>query len=140
MTISCPGGGKPRYRWTEQGGKKVRLAFCGSKVMERMIKGHGVKHKWHRKVNNKMRDMGRTDYKKKLIEINKKKAKSHGRVRPITKGAHKYPEVLDTIVHEEMHRGHPKMHEKTVYKKAREMIKRMNHNQKQGHYARYKCR
>ena len=30
MPISCPGGGKPRYR--HKG--KVRLAFCGSEVKE----------------------------------------------------------------------------------------------------------
>ena len=30
MPIVCPGGGKPRYRYKG----KVRLAFCGSKVLE----------------------------------------------------------------------------------------------------------
>ena len=37
MPIRCgPGKGRPRYRVTTQGGKKVRLAFCGSEVVERM--------------------------------------------------------------------------------------------------------
>ncbi len=31
MPVSCPGGGKARYRWK---GGKVRLAFCGNQVVE----------------------------------------------------------------------------------------------------------
>ena len=38
MPISCAGGGKPRYRFTRKGGKKVRLAFCGAKeVVEAVV-------------------------------------------------------------------------------------------------------
>ena len=43
MPIKCPGGQKPRYRWTTQKGKKVRLAFCGNKVVERKVKGGKAK-------------------------------------------------------------------------------------------------
>ena len=87
------------------------------------------KDKWARVVDNSMRVFGDTNYDKKIIRVNKKKSK---KTAP--------GEVIKTIIHEEEHRLHPKMHEKTVYKKAREMIKRMNHNQKQRHYARYKGR
>jgi len=43
MPIKCSDGSKPRYRWTVQGGKKVRLAFCGNKVVERKPKGGKAK-------------------------------------------------------------------------------------------------
>lgn len=33
MPISCPGGGKPRYRM-KGGAGGTRLAFCGGKVVE----------------------------------------------------------------------------------------------------------
>lgn len=34
MPISCPGGGKARFRFRSVEGKKQRLAFCGDKVVE----------------------------------------------------------------------------------------------------------
>lgn len=34
MPISCPGGEKPRYRAKKTEKGTVRLAFCGSKVVE----------------------------------------------------------------------------------------------------------
>lgn len=44
MPITCPDGSKPRYRWTVQGGKKIRLAFCGKKkVVEVKKKGGKAK-------------------------------------------------------------------------------------------------
>lgn len=43
MPIKCPDGSKPRYRWTVQAGKKVRLAFCGKRVVERKVKGGQAK-------------------------------------------------------------------------------------------------
>ena len=39
MPIKCPDGSKPRYRWKG----KVRLAFCGKKVMETKKKGGKAK-------------------------------------------------------------------------------------------------
>jgi len=43
MPIKCSNGQKPRYRWIIQGGKKVRLAFCGNKVVERKVRGGKAK-------------------------------------------------------------------------------------------------
>ena len=41
MPVSCPGGGKARYRWAHGG--KVRLAFCGKgRVVEAKSKGGAV--------------------------------------------------------------------------------------------------
>ena len=42
MPLRCAKG-KIRYRWVTRGGKKVRLAFCGSKVIEIKKKGGRAK-------------------------------------------------------------------------------------------------
>ena len=64
MPIKCPDGSKPRFRWTVQKGKKVRLAFCGKKtVVERKVKG-GKAKKVHPKKNKGGKGM------KKLIREN----------------------------------------------------------------------
>ena len=39
MPIKCPGKQKPRYRWKG----KVRLAFCGNRVVEIKKKGKRAK-------------------------------------------------------------------------------------------------
>lgn len=96
------------------------------------------KRKWKYKVDNKMRNMGICDYDKKEIKINKKASKKHGRVRPVNKHATKYPETLDTIVHEHLHKKHPKMHEKTVYKMARQKVKTMSTAQKKKFYSKFR--
>lgn len=82
---------------------------------------------WTRKVDNKMRAFGETDLKKKTIRINKKKSKKS-----------KPGEVIDTIVHEEMHRKHPKMKEKTVRKKTKSSVGRMSKKVKSKHYSKFK--
>lgn len=84
--------------------------------------------KYKIKVNNKMRSFGETDPKKKLIQINKKKAKS-------TK---KRGELLNTIVHEKIHAKSPKMKEKIVIKKTMKVMKKMTKKQKAKTYKKLK--
>lgn len=56
------------------------------------------------KIDNKMRGcIGETDYEKKIVRINKKRAK-------------KRKELGKTIYHETDHINHEQKHEKTVYK------------------------
>jgi len=43
MPIQCDKAGGVRYRWTTRGGKKIRRAFCGDKVVEVKKKGHKAK-------------------------------------------------------------------------------------------------
>jgi len=74
-----------------------------------------------------MRSAGDIDDEKKIIRVNKKKSKSRGA-----------GEVLDTIVHEENHRLHPKMHEKTIREKTKEDIKKMSSSTKQRYHSLYK--
>lgn len=82
---------------------------------------------WERVVDNKMKDFGETDFDKKKIRINKKKAKKAGP-----------GEVIDTIVHEELHRKHPKMKEKNVRKKTKSLTGRMSKKVKSKYYSKYK--
>lgn len=83
--------------------------------------------KYKRVVDNRMRGFGDTDFNKKVIRVNKKRSKKHG-------------ELLDTIVHEETHRKHPKMHEKNVRKTARRKIKKMSTRVKKKNFALYSKR
>ena len=73
-----------------------------------------------------MRDFGETDTTKRVIRINKRKSKKKGR-----------GEVIDTIVHEEMHARHPRMRERTVEKKTPRLVKRMIRRVKAKLYSRY---
>ena len=81
---------------------------------EARLKGKKGKDGFTRKVDNKMPMFGETDLEKKVIRINKSKKKN------TRKG-----EILDTIVHEEQHRIHPKMKEKNVRKRTKKMVKKM---------------
>ena len=87
--------------------------------------------KWKRKTDNKMKDYGEIDYHRGSIRINKKKSKSYGK-------KHKVAGILDTIVHEEMHRKHPKMTERVVRKKTKKVIKKMSRRVKNKNYSKYK--
>lgn len=87
---------------------------------------------YKRSVDNKMKCYGETDLEKKTIRINKKKSKDSDK-RMKTRG-----EVLDTIVHEELHASHPKMHERTVRKHTRPVMSKLSHKQKSVLYAKYR--
>ena len=83
-----------------------------------------------------MRSYGETDFQKGFIRINKSKSKKNPmKKRPVNKHAHRYPDVLDTIVHERKHVASPKMLEKNVRKFAKRMVKKMGKKQKQTHYS-----
>ena len=81
---------------------------------------------YKRIVDNKMRWHGDTDTEKHVIRINKSKKKNKDR-----------GEIIDTIVHEETHAAHPRMHEKTVRKHTIKKLKRLSRAQKQKLYSRY---
>ena len=59
------------------------------------------------RVNNKIRSYGQEDDRTGEIQINVRKHKGDKK------------ELADTIKHEVIHLHHPKMHEKTVYKKTK---------------------
>jgi hypothetical protein len=61
------------------------------------------------KEDKHMRAFGAIDYRKKIIRVNS------------TKG-----DLVNTILHEEMHRKHPGMPHRTLNKKVRKKIARMD--------------
>lgn len=78
---------------------------------------------WEYRVNNKLRGaFGEADFDKKVIAINKKAHKQKGE------------SVIDTLVHETMHKNHPDMKEKTVRKKTPALVQRMSQRSKQKLY------
>lgn len=86
-----------------------------------------------------MRNYGETDYEKKLIRINPKKSKKNPtHIRPVNKGASKYPEVLDSIKHELLHKENPKMREARVRKETIAWVKRASKAEKARLYAKLK--
>jgi len=82
---------------------------------------------WERIRDKRMRWSGDIDYEKKIIRVNpsKKKNKKPG-------------DILDTIIHEETHRLHPKMWEKTVRKETKHKIGSMSQKQKNKLYSKYR--
>lgn len=86
-----------------------------------------ARKKWKRKVDNKMKDCGETDYDKKTIRVNKKVSKKEMR------GG-----VLDTIVHEEMHKKYPNMKERTVRKKTPKKVAKLYPKAKKKLYSLYR--
>ena len=90
-----------------------------------------------RKVNNKLRGaFGQTDFKNGTvtIEINKK---LHKNKKVVTRTPKKDRTLLNSIVHEELHAAHEKMHEDTVRKKARRKVSKLSKKQKKKLYQRY---
>jgi predicted SprT family Zn-dependent metalloprotease len=88
------------------------------------------------KVDNRMKSMGETDFDKHLIRINKTLHKNQ-KGSTIMGRKLKRGELLDSIVHEEMHRKHPKMHEKTVYKLTPKTTAKMSKKSKQKMYKKF---
>jgi len=90
-------------------------------------KKHKSKDGWERTYSNKLKGLyGLTDYAKKKIIVNKKVHKKNKE------------SIIDTIVHEETHRKHPKMHEKTVRKLTPKKVKTMSAKAKSKLRSRYK--
>lgn len=73
-------------------------------------------------MDNRSKWSGWVDTDKHIIAINKKKSKKKG-------------SVIDTIIHEELHRKHPKAWEKAIDKMARKSLKRTGRKQKSKLYA-----
>ena len=78
-------------------------------------------------VDNRMRNHGDFDPERKVIRVNKSRKMNKRR-----------GEVIDTIVHEEMHRAHPKMRERTVRKKTKKKVRKLSVGQKQRFYNKFK--
>lgn len=84
--------------------------------------------KGKRVVDNKMRGFGDFNEGTGKIRVNKKMNRTKGNPG----------ELINTIVHEEMHRQKPKMTEKQVYKATKRKVKKLTPKAKKKLYARYK--
>lgn len=92
--------------------------------------------KWQYKNDPKLKAYGETDYDKRTIRINKQRhKKKFKRTNPNKDGSEN---LLDTIIHEDLHRKHPNMREKNVKKLAKAMKSKMSKKQKAKHYAKLK--
>lgn len=82
---------------------------------------------------------GETDEKKRTVKVNKSLSKKNPtHKRPITKGASKYPEVADTILHETLHEKNPKWTEKKTYKETHKRIRKLSKKGKAKLYSKFK--
>lgn len=79
--------------------------------------------------------MGFIDEKKKVITINKKR---HRNKKAQKEFAKQDRSMINTIVHEEIHRVHPNMTEKGTRKMARKKVSSMSVKEKNKNYSRYK--
>jgi len=70
-----------------------------------------------RKLDTKMRDAGEIDYEKKTIRVNPRKTNRGG--------------LMDTIVHEELHKDYPDKPEKWISKKTKTKVKSLSDSQAQ---------
>lgn len=80
---------------------------------------------------------GEIDYDRKVIKVNPKRHKSK-KVRRLTSNKDGTENLLVTMLHEEVHRNHPKMHERNVEKLARAMKSRMGDKAKKKTYRKFK--
>lgn len=79
-------------------------------------------------IDNKLKGaLGETDFARRLIRINVKKAKRQGR-----------GEVLKTMVHEELHMKHPNMKEKNVEAKMQRDVKKLPKTMREAVYSHYR--
>ena len=78
---------------------------------------------------------GITDLDKKTISINKQYHKSKGNhASSIRKNKDGSANLADTLVHEQLHAQHPKMHEKTVRKLTRKKVGKLSKKYKRKLY------
>lgn len=78
-----------------------------------------------------MKAYGETDFDRGIIRINKKKAQK-SRKRGVR------GELIDTIVHEELHVMHPNKGERKIIKLTKKALKNMSDKTKQKFYSLYK--
>lgn len=97
---------------------------------------------WKYKVKNKGNCFGECDFGKKTITVNKKISKKAAKMKKGVYSKYGYPKkqtsVINTLVHETMHKNHPRMHEKTVVKKSARMVKKLSKKKKAKLYSKLK--
>lgn len=85
-------------------------------------------NEYKRVVDNTLGVFARIYFEKKIIKINKNKNRSTGQIG----------EIINAIIHEELHARHPRMKHDNIYKKAAELEKSLSASQKSKLRKRYK--
>lgn len=101
------------------------------------------KHGIHEKtvVNDSLKAYGTEDDVTHTAVVNKRLSKLHPtHVRPITRGAKAYPEVLDSEVHELTHASHPGETERGVYGGMKKKLTSMSKKAKAKVYSMFRGR
>lgn len=94
---------------------------------------------WKHVTGKKKGSYGETDFNKKVITINKNYHKSKGNHGSgVKKNKDGSASILDTIVHEELHKRNPNMLERTVRKLTPKKVKKMSKKIKNKLYSKYK--
>lgn len=93
---------------------------------------------WSYKVKKKKGLYGETDLDKKVMIVNKSEHKfKSGHRSDVKKNPDGTASILDTIVHEHLHKVHPKAHEKTVRKLTRKRLKKISKKTKSKLYNKF---
>lgn len=90
---------------------------------------------WRHVVGKIKGAMGETDFKKKIIKVDKSKHKKKLKYSDIPE---KDNTLINTITHEKMHQQKPNMTEKQVRKATRKKVKKMGRKLKAKHYNLFK--
>jgi hypothetical protein len=93
-------------------GKYLHICYLNGKSYRGEVKTTKKKDDYSRKVDRKMRSYGEIDDRKKTIRVNPKKG-----------------DLIDTVIHEELHRTNPDKPEKWIRKHAAEKAGKMSVNQ-----------
>ena len=81
--------------------------------------------KFTRRLDSQMRDQGETDYQRRLLRVNPVKSKRKS-------------SIIDSMVHEETHRIHPRMKERTVRATTKRKLRTMSPGAKRRLRGRYR--
>lgn len=92
---------------------------------------------WKRVVDNRLKDAyGETDFSKKLIKLNVMRHSK--RVKRYNKAPNGNESVIDTIIHEELHRMKPTWKEGKIVENAKKIVELMSPKVKKRYYDLYK--
>lgn len=95
---------------------------------------------WKRATGHVPGAYGITSFDKKKIVIDKARHKKQGKHIGYKKNPDGTANLLDTIVHEEMHKAKPKMTERAVVKATKNKVKKLSIKQKSKLYKLYQSK
>jgi hypothetical protein len=89
---------------------------------------NGVADGWRWMVDDRMRDYGEIDYRRRVIRINRAMHKREGEL------------LIDTLFHEELHRMFPILGERAICAMTRLLLPTLSQRYRKWLYSRIRCR